>query len=291
MKILNALSTLFLFLFIVSCSSDSDSNEIDNKDSFLYKFENQDVNISNWTALRSENTMEVLGTTDNGDSFGVQFNVYGNLGSATALANESGSGGFPNSYWAFEYFKSNYFNFELIGIDEANKRVAAKFSGNLYEDEYDIDSETRYAEGSFNVEYREIMPQISGLEVSAVVDGNNWYATSSSSSGGFAGSPRSYNHYSDNAYSISYVIIYGDVDSIGSFQFDENSTYNKISFSRYDPSTGEFIEYKTSGIFKIDEHLTGFGINQIKGSFSLTAVNGNETIEITDGYINDVYPF
>ncbi len=290
MKFLKTLTILFFTISIISCSTDEDSDGISNKDSFEYKHENEDVKIVNWRAVKSENTIEVIGNSEKGESFSVRFNVYGNLSAATVITDEKDSDGFTKAYWAYEYFKSNYFNFELLGLDETNKRVSVKFSGDLYEDQYDIDSETNYVEGSFNVGYTEVTPQILGLEVSAVIDGDKWYSTSSTSSGGLSGSPRSYEHYSDNAYNLSYVIINNSFET-GTFQFDSNTSYNKITFSRYDPNTDGFIGYETSGVFTISEHIQGFGINQIKGTFSLTAVNGNETIQITDGVINDIYSF
>lgn len=291
MKVLKTISALVLLLFIISCSSDgSDSDEISNKDSFNYKYENESVNINSWQAVKSENTIAISGTGDAGEVVFFQFNVFGNLSSVTVLTGETDDVGFQKSYYSYEYFKSNYFNFDLVGIDEANKRVSVKFSGDLYEEEYDIDSESRNIEGSFNVKYTEVTPQISGLEVSAKINGDSWYSTSTFLSAGSSTSPLSLIHYSDDENFISYTIYPNEVNT-GTYQFDQNSTVYKIDFSQYDPITNDFINYETTGVFTIDEYNVGFGISQIKGTFSLIAKNEDEVITITEGKINDVYSY
>ncbi|MEP5338397.1 MAG: hypothetical protein ABJL44_06360 [Algibacter sp.] len=292
MKTLKTIVTLFYILIIVSCSSDGsdDSGGLSNNDSFIYKYENKNINITSWQAVKSENTIAVNGIASSGENFFITFNQYGNLSDVTILTGEKDEYGFSESYLSFEYFKSNYFNFELLGVDEDNKRVSVKFFGDLYEDGYDIDSETRYVEGSFNVEYSEVTPQIPGLEVSAKVDGNDWYSTGQDMTSGQVGTPVSINHFSDDAYTISYIIIPRDTD-VGTYQFNENSVVNKISFSRYDPSTNSEILYETSGSFGIEEHTVGFGLTLITGTFSLTATNGDEVISVTNGKIKDVYSY
>jgi hypothetical protein len=288
MKTFKFLNILFILLLVSSCSTNNeDSNQISDEDSFEYKYEGGNAEIKSWTAVKSENDLVVSGMTDDGKVFAIGFNKFGNL--AVADSYSATDYNFPSST-SFEYFKSNYFNFELVGIDESNKRVSVKFSGNLYEDNYDLDSTSHYIEGSFNLGYTEVTPQISGLEVSATIEGNDWYSTDSDLSGGLVGSPVSINHFSDDAFIISYVIIPGNVTS-GVYNFDMNSTENKMTFLKYDPNTNNFIIYETTGVFNITEHNVGFGLTQIKGTFSFTATKGSEVIQVKNGTINDVYSY
>lgn len=296
MKILKTLSTLFVLLMISSCSPkgdivdvDDDSVEISDKDSFVYAFENKDTPITTWLGSKSESTIAVVGRGDNDILISFVFDIHGNLGEVTVDSGEKDDVGFSETYGSFEYFKSNYFNFELIGIDEIKKRVAVKFSGDLYEDRYDIASETRYVEGRFNVEYIDVIPAISGLEVSAEINGSQWVATDSDSSGGFVeGSNIELNHFNGSQYFISYTIN-NDNTTPGIYNFNKSSTVNKVSFSRYDPDTNEFVVYETSGVLNIKEKNDLSIFIQIIGEYSFTATNGSEVIEVTNGKINTIF--
>ena len=144
---------LFISLIVLSgCSSSDDSGNIvvPNTDSFAYSYDSEIVNISSWQAIKVENRIVVTGSADDGRVFATEFNKFGNLSSANSYSISDFK--FPTSI-SFEYFKSNYFNFELVDIDEINKRVSVVFSGNLYEDDYDINSTTHFVEGSFSVGY------------------------------------------------------------------------------------------------------------------------------------------
>ena len=288
MKILNSFCcTLIVALAVVSCSTDGD-NGLSDKDSFTYKYEESNVPIKSCTAVRSENSFVITGSSENGQVFAIGFNKFGNLAQADSYSISDFD--FPSST-SFEYYKSNYFNFELVGLDESKKRVSVKFSGNLYEDGYDLNSTDHYVEGDFTLGYLEVVPQLSGLEVSAKIGGEPWYSTDSdlSATGYSGGWIVSLNEFNDGEYMISYVI---DPQNtvVGSYDFDENALVNKIDFFRYDPNTNEFIEYQTAGTFNITQKNDGF-ITHIIGEFNLTASNGSESIVITEGVINDVYSF
>ena len=290
MKAFKNFKIIIVLLLINSCSKSDDSGTIDSDvDTFLYEYENQDISITSWQAQRSENTFAVSGFGNDGESIFILFNKYGNLEDVIIFTGKDDEDGFSESYSSFKYFRSNYFDFELIKFDETSKRVSVTFSGNLYEDSYDIESATRFIEGSFNVPYNEVTPQIAGLGVSAKIDNLDWYSTNSSTSS--SGTTLAVNRYSDDAYVISYVIIPNDDTNIGLHQFNESSTVNKITFSKYDINSNQFIEYETTGSFKVDEHNIGFGITVIEGTFNLVATNGDDIIQVNNGIIKDVYSF
>ena len=125
--------------------------------------------------------------------------------------------------------------------------------------------------------------------MSAKINGSDWYATDADQSGGFFfGSDIELNNFSDDEYFIGFVM--NDENTIvAEYNFNENSTVDRISFSKYDPSTNGFIEYETSGIFNISEKNVGLQFTQIIGTYSLTATNGTEVIQVTEGQVNTVY--
>lgn len=299
MKFLKTIGILAM-LVTFACSSDSDndgeaengnvtglegiSETVSNQDSFTYKFNNETISVSSWTAVRSENTIAVTGIASDGSAISAEFNVFGDLGTITASPADFDTESTRN----FQYFKSNYFNFTLLGVDTSSKRVEVKFSGKLYENEYDLTSNTNTVEARFNVQYREVQPAVVGSGVTATINGEKWYDTTTDTFGGLAGSPYSYNHYSDDAYRISYVLIPESVEP-GVYQFSQNTEFNKISFAKYDTVANTFNDYETVGVFEIEEIIRGFGITRIVAKYSLTAVRGNETIIVKDGVINSAF--
>lgn len=288
MKNLTKFFILFLTVVISSCSSsdDSNNNQISQEDSFNLAYENSNVAINEWEAYRVEDRIAVIGSADDGKTFLIEFNVHGDFTEAGIYSVTDYE--FPSSV-SWPYFKSNYFNFELVGVDEVNNKVAVNFSGNLYEDEYDPSSTTHFVEGSFNVSYTVTTSNFSELEVYAKINGEDWYSTTSDQSGGFFdGSNISLSYYSDDEYSISFVMNH-DVTQVGMYLFDPNSAVNKVALHKYDPINNTFIEYTASGIFNITEKNVGMQTTQIIGTYELTATDGSEVIEISEGSVNLVY--
>jgi len=288
MKNFKRVFVLLVSVLAIGCSpsDDIESKEVPASDSFVYSYDNEEVSISSWNAVKVENTLLVTGSAEDGRKFAIEFNKFGNLSSANSYSTTDF--GFPLTN-SFEYFKSNYFDFELVGIDEVNKRVSVNFSGDLYEDNYDINSTTHFVQGSFNVSYSEQEPQIAGLEVSAKINGKDWYATDGNQSGGFfSGSDIELYMISDDEYFISFAMNHDNTTAL-EYNFDENSTVNKVAFSEYDPATDEIVEYQTSGTFNITEKNEGLQITQIIGTYNLTARNGSNVIEVTQGKVNLAY--
>ena len=287
MKYLLKILVVLITITTIGCSSSDDSNDPQQvENTFTYNYEGVNIPITSIQAIKVENTIAVTGLSDQGKAFAIEFNKFGDLSSANSYSVTDFS--FPLSI-SFAYFKSNYFNFELLEVDEINKRVSVSFSGNLYEDEYDINSTTHTVQGSFNVSYTEQTPQVSGLEVFAKLNGVDWYSTTGSQSGGFfSGSDIELNRYSDDEYFIGLSMNH-DNTTAQSYDFASNAIVNKVTFKKYDPSTNDFIDYETSGIFNITEKTVGLQITQVVGTFSLTATNGSEVINITQGRFNQLY--
>lgn len=325
MKNIKLVFHFFLILFIVSCSNDIDSvleenvvedqeiiddeesvddevideEEIEEEDSeddvaiteedfFNYVYKGETVNIDNWTGQKVENTLSITASGSDGNSINLLFNTFGDQGRITSYSTTDFD--FPSS-GNFAYFTSNFFTFELVNIDEVNKKVEVKFSGELYEDEYDIESDSHEVEGSFIASYIETEPGIANLGTHAQIGGEAWYNTSSFEAGGFvSGTDITFNQLSDNEHLIS-ISINHDTTEEGSFNFNADSSVNSVVLSRYDEIAHEFVSYESSGMLVITAKEVGPQLTLIKGEFSLTGIDttDNSTTEVTGGNFSIVY--
>lgn len=277
---------LFLLLAIVliySCSSNDDS--VVESNYFKYTFDGKEVNVKNWIATKYEKRFKVEGVSEDGESFGIIFNIYGNLTQAFSDPNNSS---IPAS-WSYVYYKSNYFKIDSIEVDELNKRVSIEFSGDLYEDEYDLDSNKHTVKGGFSVEYVDDVLPISGIETSANINGKQWYGTNSDSEGGFfSGSDIQLNESSDDEYQLSFFLNH-DNTTESSYNFDSNSTVNKVKLFKFDVNRREYVEFETEGILTITEKEVGPTYTIITANFNLLATKGGETITVSEGKIRTAY--
>ena len=315
----------FLILFIVSCSNDIDSvldentvedqeiiedeesvddevideEEIEEEDSednvaiteedfFNYVYKGETVNIDNWTGQKVENTLSITASGSDGNSINLLFNTFGDQGKISSYSTTDFD--FPSS-GNFAYFTSNFFTFELVNIDEVNKKVEVQFSGKLYEDEYDIESASHEVEGSFIASYVETEPSIANLGAYAQIDGESWYETGSFQTGGFvSGSDITLHQLSDNEHLIS-ITINHEATEEGTFIFNADSSVNSVALSRYDVIAHEFVSYECSGTLIITAKEVGPQLTLLKGKFSLTGIDNTDstTTEVTDGTFSIVY--
>lgn len=290
MRLLKQTTYLLIALFILnSCSSDSDGNggaQIPTEDTFSYFYEDQEKTINNWQAIRVEDRIAVTATATTGEVFAIEFNIYGDLSSANSYSVTDFE--FPLSI-SYTFFKSNFFDFNLIALDEVNNRVSVEFSGDLYEDNFDLDSTAHFVEGSFTVTYTVQSPQIPGVGVNAEVNGANWYATDGFQSGGFFfGSNIELIAFSDDEYFIG-IETNGNDTVIGDYSFDETSTVNRVIFYKYDLELDDLVPYECSGNLNLTEKNVGLQQTQIIGTFDITASNGSETIQVNNGNFNMLY--
>ena len=120
MKKIKFLSFLFLSIFITSCSSDSDSGDSSTSNGLTVN--GSAVSITSATALRVENSLAIVAYASDGSSMDLSFDKFGNLGEVRYFDADF------NSKETFQHFKSNYFTFNLISINESQKKVKVSFS-------------------------------------------------------------------------------------------------------------------------------------------------------------------
>lgn len=282
---------LFSFLFIfISCSSDSSENSTPtvNQNYFNYTIDNNQVILSSWVASKSGNDISVVGYSNDGKTFKMKFNKFGDFGYANSYSNNDNN--FPNRTSAF-VFSSNYFTFNLVSIDETNKRIKVNFSGKVYDDKNFTDSNFSIVKGDFEITYSDIIPTVTDLGTFAKINGANWYSTNSSQNGGvYSGSNITLNELSDDAYVLSLIINHNNTN-VGVYNFTPSSTANKIILSKYNVSLDEIVEYDCTGTLEIIEKNVGSQNTIISGTFDIIANNtgDNQNITISEGKFKKVY--
>lgn len=289
MKFIRLFAILLVISVISSCSSDDTSSNSNSKESFTYKLNNVNIPIISWTALRTENFIEVLGVASDGSSIYVSFDKFGNFERVGSTSPINSSIPWRDSFYEFS---SNYFNFELVAIDETSKTVKVNFSGKLYEDMFDLSSSSSMVEGNFNVKYvDQPAPEVPGLGTSLKINGTAWNSIKESQTDGFfSGSNITLVAQNDDAYSFALTINHNNTQK-GTFNFTPSSTVNKVVLSKYDPATNLYVDYTGTGTLVITDKIVGSQNTLIKGTYVFTAKDPktNNSITITEGAFKTIY--
>lgn len=285
MKKIKFLIILFISSILFSCSSNNDTNLTGNLNSFNCKLNSQTISIKSLNATRSENNFEVLAEGADGKSIFVSFDNLGHINRITIV---SGYGlSWQNNFYDFS---ANYFNLQIVSIDEVNRKVKVNFSGKVYNDDFDIASDFSNIEGNFNVNYTNVPVEIPGLGVTAKLNGVEWRSIKStqSSSGSFEN--LSLENNSDDMYKVS-ILMDSNTTSIGTYSFNDASSTNKVVLSKYNTVTNEYIDYICTGTFVLSQKQNNINYVLISGTYNFTAVNpiDNTQIQVTDGVFKTTY--
>jgi hypothetical protein len=289
MKILKLIPCLFVLVILASCSSSDDLDGGQGENTFSYTYNGNNVAISQIQAQKSENTLAVSGVAANGQAIEFTFNKFGNLGTASSFSVSDFN--FPSSQ-NYMNFCSHYFTFNLVSIDETSKRVHVTFSGNLYEEPYDLTTPSYPVSGEFDVTYTEVTPQVPGLEVFCKIGGNDWYATNSSMTNGITMDYFIMDESNDSDKSI-YLAFDSFNNDPGTYNFTTttNTTYAKLV--KFDPATEDFILYNCAGTLTVTSKTSaGFIGYYIEGTYSFTATNptnSSDVIQVTNGRFKSYY--
>ena len=283
----NALFVMFVAL-MASCSSD-DSDPVDNtpgneEQSFEYSLNGQDIPMTIYGGYISGEMIFVSAGAADGRSIQLTFNVFGDIATATSFSTQ----GNVNSYMNHYFFKENYFDFEMVSLD--NNQVKANFSGKLYDDQYDLDSDFVTVEGSFVIDLTNTPPPIDGLTVSATVNGKAWHEVEG---GTTSGSSYSLFSNSDNEYSFSFLIDPGTI-AIGNNTFNANSEVNKVVVYKYNTALGYEEELvSNNGTFNITSKTTVGNFTVIEGTFTVNAEHPETgaDVTVTNGQFKIAYDF
>ncbi|MGC4040550.1 MAG: hypothetical protein QM710_07155 [Flavobacterium sp.] len=289
MKLLKFIPCLIAALILGSCSSSDSDGGGSSSNSFTYNYDGHSVNLNAILAQKSENTLVVSGTASNGEAIEFVFNKFGNLGTVSSFSVSDFD--FPDSQNYMNY-SSHYFTFNLVSIDEANKKVHVTFSGDLHEDAYDLDSPTHTVSGEFNVTYTEVTPAVAGLETYCKIGGNDWYSTNSATTNGTTMDYFVLDESNDGANSI-YLSFDSFNNGPGTYTFTNttNTTYARLV--KFDPATVSFKQYKCAGTMTVTSKTSaGFVGYYIEGTYSFTATNPSnsaDVIQVTNGRFKSYY--
>ena len=220
--------------------------------------------------------MVVIGDAADGSTIQLEFNKFGNLGRVSYWDPAF------NTYTNFQYYKAHYFNFNLISVNESTHKVKVSFSGTLYNDETDLNSDSVVVNGSFDLPYIEHTPTIAGLGLNCKIAGSDWIETDFWDNG-WNNVDRKY--LSDDDKMII-MRLEDEYIAPGTYNFTTASV-NKIQLAKYSTTTNEYTEYNASGTLTItsnSEPIIGFRI--IEGTYSFTATNPSnpsDQIQVTNG--------
>lgn len=269
MKILKFI-LIFVLAGLTSCSSDSSGG---SSVSNALTVNGTTVTLGTVIAQKSEESLFIYASASDGSSIQIGFNKYGNLESV--IYDDQNF----NSFYNYQYFKSNYFDFDLISINESNNSVKISYSGTLYSNENDLESNSISISGSFNVNYINQTPLIEGLGLSCKIGGQNWYETDFWDNG-FSNVDRKFISDDDKMIIMNFE---DETIEPGTYTFN-GSNVNKLSLAKFNTTTKEYDSFDTSGTVTITSNTIVSGVVRvIEGTFSFTATNGSNTIEVTNG--------
>ncbi|MFY7735034.1 DUF6252 family protein [Flavobacterium macrobrachii] len=270
MKKIKLVYFIALAISIISCSSDSDGG---SSVQTALTVNGSPVTLSNVFAQKSERTMSIYATGSDDSSIEIVFNQFGDLESVSYDDAEF------NSFYNYQYYKSNYFTFNIVSLNEANNTIKVSYSGTLYSDETDLNSESVNLSGSFDTEYINQTPLIAGIGLSCKINGQDWYETDFWDNG-FSDVDRKY--ISDDENMIIMNLTEETIET-GTYSFTNNSQ-NKIGFAKFNTTTKEYDFYQTTGTLTITSNtVVSSFVRIIEGTFSLTATNGSSSIQVTSG--------
>jgi hypothetical protein len=272
------LLTVIISIFLSSCSSSSNSEDSNNSSSFTLN--GNQVNLTSATAQKSGNTIFVKAIVSNGVSLEILFNKFGNLASFRYNS--------VTDYFAYKYFKSNYFTFKLISLDEATKRVKISYSGKIYEDDTDLTSNSMQISGAFDLPYVVVTPTIADLGVSCKISGNNWYHTDAWDNGLQTVDSKFINDNND----VIVMNLLSRTIAPGTYNFSTSSNV-KMMLGKFNTTNLSYEYYNSNGSLIITSNtILSNGIRVLEGTFTFVATNPanpSNQIQVSNGIIKTLF--
>ncbi len=304
---------LYFFAFLViglafGCSSDNNTNpDTLSPEAFFMKYTYDGtpvldgVHYPTWNHLNSAIRNGDKFTVNAGAEEGFQyldlvFNAHGNLVSVSS-SNLHGVSWIYSRY-NYKYVASEHFHFQLESFDETDKTVRGNFSGRLYRDNKDLNSDFVEISGSFYLpivadsEEPDYDPNGVYSGVSAKFNGTSWHSTLQPSfsdypyvdSGTVAPGIYVQQFISDDRYRI----IIGHETVVGVRSFSNTTSGTFVRLSKFNDITGHYEDYNTTSGNIVIAEAVGVApyTRSYKGVFSFTAVNplnSTDVIQITDG--------
>ncbi|MFY7666219.1 hypothetical protein [Flavobacterium sp.] len=276
--------TLILLTFI-SCSSDldqSDSFKI-TLDGFTSDLENKDTDNEFYEVTVSPNFVRLTCSLGGvyGNNLELLFTRKGEFVRGNLFFNGYGDGNY--TFKNYRYFASNFFICEIIEINENTGKINMRFSGNLYENDLDLNSYSRAISGEITVSFLTSEDPILALQFQGTeqycdcsINGEVWrplYTTPMST------------FWNEGPYEIKVSI--AKLAPIGTHEIGSYNGQNNVSVRKFNPQTLTYEEFVVQGTVSYSyREFHGARFYSNIGTFSLNGVNSSnpqETIVIPDG--------
>lgn len=211
------------------------------------------------------------------------FDKNGHLGTLELSYPESET--INKKFYAPRDNSSAHFSVVIESIDTVKQRIKGRFSGYVFANATNINSESKYISGTFDTDYALYPVTISNLGNSAKINGVDWQATNYYPTR-IGSQYITYHYIDDQLYKIKVHYLQFNTGFSGSpivvYNFTSADASNKVELSRFDPATRTYTDFNCSGTLNITiRQNTVYG-----GNYTFTAVNPNnpsEIIQVTDG--------
>lgn len=240
------------------------------------------------TAYKKSHTIH-LGTDRSDTTFLISFDENGHFGKILYTYQEPISGT-NKKFSSYRDYSSNHFNFQLLTFDAESKRVKVNFYGYIYIDPTNLDSESKFISGNFDLPYKEYVPPVANIINEANINGVYWRATNNYQSRDITNFHNIIlNSMNDETYKlmISFRDELGNRTLPGVYNFSNTDVVKKVQIAKYNPATMSYTYYNCSGtlIFNnIWNYCTQgtynfIGVNPSDSSDIITVENGNFKLE------------
>ena len=202
------------------------------------------------------------------------------------------------NYYNFRDFPSNYFNIDILSINESSIRIKAKLTGKIYLEKSNLNSEYLQIDADIdgvyslddnsNVNYLISTSDTHGFSMeqycTATLNNLPWIARHEHTNGLFSSVDpyRIEFHFDNNA-------------TTGSFPISSAVSANYLKFSKFNTTTLTYDYYNVTGnVAYTYKEFHGNANYSFIGTFSFTAVNPNnplDVITVTDGKFRSYQQF
>ncbi|MGV9003344.1 hypothetical protein [Flavobacterium sp.] len=289
MKILFKIVSVLLIMISFSCSNYSDSTTVE-ADVFQFVYNDVSLNITNPTQFYDGGVSRTydqntglftlhLHTTDD-VKIDIFFDKKGQLVDVTLFywANNVGI-----QYATYKNFSSNYFNFQITNFDDINNRIKGNFSGKLYRNNLNLNSEFIEVNCNFNLSCDFDLNYncscdglLEGLGMTADINNQNYISTSDYNGFFLNGGP----------YKIE-VNALGASNLNETYSFTPSTPNHYVRVYKFNTATLQYEVLDSTGSVVFTSYLNNCCSSVvIKANFNLTAVNPNNSSEVPLQIIN-----
>lgn len=283
--------TMVLLAFsFISCSSDSNSAAPPVNDTFKIAVNGVDYSgDNNYSGIttKTEDTF-LIETSSSYGKLSLSFTATGKLGFFT-IDRHTGDPSITSLFYTSYFRTADNFTFYLISVDESNKRIKGSYSGYVYANPRNTNSEKKFITGDFDLKYEDNIPGIFGLSNKAQINGIDWLSDNRYTELGAGGIYTNVAQHDFNGSEYEIIItINHQVLTVGTYTFSGSDSTPKVELVKYDPGMATTILYHSTGTLNVTKINNGI----VYANYSFTAVNplnSSDVTTVTNGEIKFIY--